>query len=384
MHISSRFKLTIIFSLLLVFVVGLTLRSFGSTPTHAAKVTHGWRIVASPLVNGGVLRAVAAVSATNVWAVGTTNSSTLIEHYSGKQWSVVANPNAGAWELNAVKAISTTNIWAVGNSTSNGSALIEHYNGTQWGSVISPLPSDGYSTYTLTGMTVLSASNIWASGYSSTNEGDQTLIEHYNGIQWSVIPTFTYNYNTFSMFNAINAASANDVWAVGSSWDATDDSGNQSTLIEHWDGFQWSVISSPSPGNDDWLNAVIAVSSTDVKAVGAVSTNSYALAEHWDGTQWTYASPPNGGFTANYLNGEIVFATNNAWAVGGYSNANPYTVKPLIEHWDGVHWTIIANPGTSSSYSELLGISKVPNTTTLWAVGDLYNNGYQPLIEFYS
>ncbi len=374
MHISSRFKLTIIFSLLFLFVVGLALRGFSSTPTHAAKATHGWHLVASPLIGGSVLRAVAAVSATSAWAVGYSSNSTLIEHYNGKVWSTVPSPNVGAGVLNTVKALSTTNVWAAGTTGYNGTVLIEHYNGKLWSIVNSPYMVDS----TLTGMTVLSATNIWAAGnYYNGYFGQSTLIEHYNGVQWSVIPS--PDADNFNSINAINASSPTDVWVVGSHWDAEDDSGSQATLVEHYDGYQWSVVPSPTPGYDDTLNAVIALSSVDVRAVGSASSSTFALAEHWDGIQWTNGVPPNGGVTYNYLNGEVAFATNNIWAVGAYDSS--YVTNTLIEHWDGAHWSIVASPNASPYYNILTGIAKVPGTTTLWAVG---NSGNGALIEFYS
>lgn len=384
MHISSRFKLTIIFSLLLLFVVGLTLRSFSSTPTHAAKATHGWHIIGSPYVGASSLRSVAAVSASNVWAVGTTYNSPLIEHWNGSQWSIISNPYVSGGILDSVKALSATSIWAIGSSTANGSALIEHYNGKQWSLINSPVPGNWYTTYSLANMTVVSASNIWAAGsLNASDGGNQTLIEHWDGFQWSVIPS--PNGDNYSVLNAINAAAANDIWAVGNSWNSPDSSDSHSMLTEHWNGYQWSVIGSPSPGYDNTLNAVVAVSSHDVRAVGSIDSRSYTLAEHWDGVQWTYGNPPNGGYAENALNGEVAFATNNVWAVGSTGNYSPsYVVQPLIEQWNGAHWNIVASPNVAASFSELFGITKVPgNTTTLWAVGDWYNNIYQSLIEFY-
>lgn len=72
------------------------------------------------------LRAVAVVSACDVWAVGNrqsgTSIQTLIEHWTGgKTWTVVPSPNpdgpAGIAELRSVSAVSASDIWAVGSNT---------------------------------------------------------------------------------------------------------------------------------------------------------------------------------------------------------------------------------------------------------------------------
>ncbi len=78
------------------------------------------------------LWAVAAVSANDVWAVGSDNNSsnvfqTLTEQWNGKQWSVVKSPSPGSFnnQLLGVAAVSANDVWAVGHADSN--TLIENY-----------------------------------------------------------------------------------------------------------------------------------------------------------------------------------------------------------------------------------------------------------------
>src|SRR5690349_11696444 len=51
--------------------------------------------------------------------------------------------------------------------------------------------------------------------------------------------------NPSSIFTAVRAVSASDVWAVGSHLTS---SGASVALIEHWDGSSWTVMHSPAPG----------------------------------------------------------------------------------------------------------------------------------------
>jgi len=68
--------------------------------------------------SAGLLNAVAAVSAKNVWAVGCSGGcngpDSLILHWNGKKWSKVASPDPGAGldELTGVSAVSASNVWA--------------------------------------------------------------------------------------------------------------------------------------------------------------------------------------------------------------------------------------------------------------------------------
>jgi hypothetical protein len=55
-----------------------------------------------------------------MWAVGGTGSGTLILHWDGAHWTRLPSPNIGASDgLNAVAASSASNIWAVGQFIDN-------------------------------------------------------------------------------------------------------------------------------------------------------------------------------------------------------------------------------------------------------------------------
>src|SRR2546429_116361 len=61
---------------------------------------------------------------------------------------------------------------------------------------------------------------------------------------WSVVPS--PNGSSSSGLSGVAVVSASDIWAVGSS--GSQRSGAQ-TLIEHWNGSSWSVVTSPNPGS---------------------------------------------------------------------------------------------------------------------------------------
>jgi hypothetical protein len=171
----------------------------------------------------------------------------------------------------------------------------------------------------------------------------------------------------------VAAVNTNDIWAVGYYING----GKNHTLAEHWDGTQWSVVSSANIGNGkSRFSGVAALSANNVWAVG-FKRNSNALIEHWDGTQWK--SIPNSKISGN-LNGIAALSANNMWAVGTIPSNRVF--QTLIEHWDGSNWSVVAGPN-AGSYSRLNGISTVPGTNNLWAVG-LHEKGNQgTLTEFY-
>src|SRR5690349_23862840 len=57
--------------------------------SHAAPTSSqsSWNIIPSPSPFASVLLGVTSFSATNAWAVGSSNGTTLIEHWDGKSWT---------------------------------------------------------------------------------------------------------------------------------------------------------------------------------------------------------------------------------------------------------------------------------------------------------
>ena len=129
----------------------------------------------------------------------------------------------------------------------------------------------------LAALAVVSANDIWAVGNSGTYGGQRsTLAEHWNGSTWSIAPT-PNGPNEVNWLLGADAVASNDVWAVGYSATNPPEQSFRRTLIEHWNGSAWSVIPSPNPTPplsggpvSNELYGVAAVSANDVWAVGHV------------------------------------------------------------------------------------------------------------------
>jgi hypothetical protein len=136
-----------------------------------------------------------------------------------------------------------------------------------WSQVTSPNVGTSYNT--LNGVAAISAHNVWAVG--AYGNGSITLVEHWTGIQWQVVASPNVKGSLSDSLSGIVAITTNNIWAVGSYNNA---SNNSQTLIEHWNGSKWSIVSSPnvvSVANS--LAAISAISATDIWAVGSVSGN---------------------------------------------------------------------------------------------------------------
>ncbi|HEX9547417.1 MAG TPA: hypothetical protein VF942_08780, partial [Acidimicrobiales bacterium] len=197
----------------------------------------------------------------NVWAVGDITDGSTIEHPQALQsavpgtngpWNVFLPNNFGGGNniLFGVTAITASNVWAVGNwrnfngdpSTvpptppSPARTLIGHWDGTTFTTIQGP-DVTSTSSDRLISVSASSASDVWAVGRTTDNNVDNTLILHYNGTTWSIIPGFNPSGTSNTLYS-VKALSTTLAYAVG---DYRDANGRDHTLIEKWDGAVWSV-----------------------------------------------------------------------------------------------------------------------------------------------
>lgn len=350
-----------------------------------------WSIVpsANPGTNGNYLVATTAVSSNDVWAVGNTASTsgpeqTLIEHWNGTAWNAVTSPNVGTGnnDFASIAAVSTSNVWAVGeylNSSGIAQTLIEHWNGTSWRVIASPNVGSGGNQ--LSGIVAVSARNIWAVGYSNYPNASTTLVVHWNGASWSVIPSPNVSGAAQSLLKGVALVSATDIWAVGY---YIDTGGTNHTLIENYNGLSWNIASTPDvgTGNSSLYGAALIPNTSTLWAAGIFtgSSGSYqTLVENWNGVGWSAIASPNASTNANLLNSVTAISATDAWAVGNYIDNNGVS-QALIENWDGTGWNVTNSPTTGTG-DLLIGVTNVPGGSDAWAVG-YSNNGQQSLIMF--
>lgn len=222
----------------------------------------------------------------------------------------------------------------------------------------------------LLGIAAVSEGDVWAVGWAQDPDGPsytkRTLIQHFNGALWSIVPSPNRQNDVSSQLYSVSAASANDVWAVGSSHNG---GAPTRTLIQHWDGSQWSVIPSPSPdGQLNELYGVAALSNNDVWAVGyrggtKSETPLETLILHWGGTSWRQVTSPNIAGGANQLSGIVAISTNDIWAVGSAGGA------PLAMHWDGNLWSVVPVRVRSGLSTERFTAVSGTAANDVWVVG---------------
>lgn len=86
------------------------------------------------------------------------------------------------------------------------------------------------------------------------------------------------------------------------------------------------------------------------------------------GTLWQVLPTPNAGTSRNVLRDVAPLSSDDAWAVGSLFDAEAQVERSLIEHWDGIAWSIAAAPTVGTGYQSLWGVSAL-SARDVWAVG---------------
>jgi HYR domain len=170
---------------------------------------------------------------------------------------------------------------------------------------------------------------------------------------------------------AVDARTAVDAWIV-----ANDQS-------SHYDGAAWTAVPVATGAGHAYLAAVEAIAPDDVWAVGKTFKGSPSTAiaipvvEHWDGVRWSIVPSPSPA-SLGHVKGELLavraLAPNDLWAAGSVDD------QTLIEHWDGTRWSVVAAPDGASTPSELRALAAI-SPDDVWAVGRTGQAPSQPLVE---
>ena len=366
----------------------------GKQAAAASLTGVGWSVVPSYSFGSldNILAGVSAASASDAWAVGAYDPSgsnvlaTLAEHFDGTRWTAFPLPNVGVQEnvLLAVSMPSTGKAWAAGyfvNGKFQQQTLIEHFDGTVW-SVI-PSPSPGARQNILYGIAAITDSDVWAVGAQEDASGLwHTLTEHWDGSTWSLVNAVDAGANG-NQFYAVKAVASNNIYAVGQQAGAGFP--NQA-LIEHWNGTAWSVVTSPADSSASALPLGVTATASSLTVVGQQETDTAPYTTYVAaGTPGALSlqSTPNAGAGENDLFAAATAADGSTWAVGWDINTTSGNHDPLILQGINGVWSLVSSPSLGSgSDSGFAGITAIPGGG-LWAVGVTASSkgNYSTLIE---
>lgn len=267
-------------------------------------------------------------------------------------WTPVSapTPTSGVDTLYAVDAYSENDVWAVGkheDSETPNQTLIQHWNGSQWSTVPSPNIAD--AGHVLYGIAASSPTDAWAVGSSFQNGVLKTLTQHWDGSAWTIVPSPNGSDGSGEL-RSVAIDATGDVWAVGLS--------NFKSLLLYWNGTTWQTAEQPAApiarvksglGGHVWA--------LSVKMDDAVTLQS------WNGSDWTTETTLQLPIPSDwyYADDFIVLAQDDIWVAGNFRY--PRDGRGLLWHWDGVGWTEYIN--YSTGITAIAGVSE----QNLWTIG---------------
>jgi hypothetical protein len=348
-----------------------------------------------------ILFAVAAVSSTDVWAVGTFDSAGLlpmVEHWNGTTWSwdsTVPNPSPSDNELFAISAWSSTDIWAVGEFSGNGSgttplmSLAYHWNGIAWSLITTPNLGPAGANNEILGVTALEGGHAVGVGYGNFVSGSTPR----RGEAWDLVATGVstslYEIGPGAGDNALLAVdrSGGSVWAVGY-WRSTATSARETLAIPAtWDSaghtLTWSIApgtsASPSPTNNV-LFAVAAISPSVFWATGWMQSGTVAktLTELYCGVHFNLVAPVMATVGAPFSL-TVTAANANQSTATGYLGTVHFTSSDSLAVLPGDHTFIPGDSGVhtfngvilNSPYSRTITVN---DTLTPFVMGSVAIN----------
>jgi hypothetical protein len=372
--------------------------SGGTTDGPEASVAVGpfLALESTPSMSGDEigLHGVACPATTTCVAVGSWYKEKSLESHlyaqlwNGREWKIQTVPSSsessGEHSLQAVACSSSTACTAVADPSSTATSekpYGERWNGTEWVVQSMPVPASGSERW-LASVSCGSATSCIAVGdYLATTGNHVPMVEHWNGTEWKVESTPALPYEAGEL-KGVSCTSATACTASGWQYLSGSVSG---TLIETWNGTAWKVQSSPNPSGSAGatFKGVSCTSTSFCAAVGewtAGKAEGYkTLVEQWNGTEWKVESTsnPNSG---DHLWGVTCTASNACSAVG-YSETSGHDA-PLEERWNGTLWAVRATPEISSEeYLESLASMSCASLDVCIAVGSSGPYHWQPLVE---
>src|SRR5205085_3581045 len=106
--------------------------------------------------------------------------------------------------------------WAVGSyASTRQQTLVEHWDGVSWATSISPNTSSSENNV-LNGITCDTSSDCWAVGFYDNGTENQTLIEQWNGVSWTIVDSQNSGPTEINSLNGVTCVPGADCWAVGS------------------------------------------------------------------------------------------------------------------------------------------------------------------------
>jgi hypothetical protein len=357
---STAHRLSLVVAAALSLTVGTTQVAAG------AGCTATWTVQAAPgLPDGAEVTAIAGLSASEAWAVGTDGTSGLLAHSTGGSWTSSRYSVAG-------KAVSLASIdagpegaWVVGSvAGATAAPLVLVNTGAGWRRV--PVPSAAAGA-TLRSVSYRTGDDVWLSG----SQAGHPVALRWDGARLRLLPL------PFPGFAAAVEAPLTGVLILSGQ------SGRSGHPPQAWrrTGSTWvqdRMPAAPAASEAALLNIDSARGEIWAAGWGRTPGGAVSFVYRWTGTRWAPNSPPAG----NAALGDVLVGRADGHVVAvGQELCDPAacTAPPraVIWDWNGTTWQQVTisglDPAQASSVTNVDGDGQ----GNRWASG---SQGGRPLV----
>lgn len=338
------------------------------------------------------IRGASASSPTDAWAVGGFDRA-VAWHWDGSRWAAV-QVDAGQRRydgLGGVAAVSADDAWAVGSTNSSdyirtSGPLVMHWDGSTWRTVDLPFHRPGY-------LEAVSAAHgeVWAAGSQKFGRWSRPLLLHFADGAWTqqTIP-FLFDYEELRQ---VFATSEHDIWVI-----AVRHRRPYGSIVAHWDGQSWRRIPMPF-GRFDPPSGLAVKSFTDAWAVGSYAdryctlrAHSRTIAAHWDGHRWKITPTPiiapdalltgvqiepDGTAVAMGVAGTVTLGSNTCrWTSHSRFSIGAREPDLIFERWDGDRWSVTGRD-RGAGYEGMFNVAGAATDGADWFVSGSLINHYE-------
>jgi hypothetical protein len=130
--------------------------------------------------------------------------------------------------LRAVTAVAANDVWAVGSKNGYSTPVAYHWNGAAWTEIPTAALGGSSGNNLFYGVAGTASDQVWAVGYRFTGSGAQPLVQRWNGTEFSneTVPVLPIGGQLYSVATGAGPA----VFAAGTQSDLIDGAQTDRTL----------------------------------------------------------------------------------------------------------------------------------------------------------
>jgi hypothetical protein len=280
------------------------------------------------------------------------------EHWNGHAWTVTLPPSISGAKFPVLTIVSCATatycvaggIYSPASNTHDAIAFAEVWNGNSWRlsvpTQVSPFHYEGFFTVSCTGTNFC----LLGGEYATSDHGYfTTLVERFNGTNWSLVTDAALRpqsngYATY--INSISCTSSVTCTAVGEQ-DKFSGALAWHGFAETFKGGKWTRSTADlSASTLTSLDAVSCATSSYCVAVGGAGTFAHettgkAIFDVWNGSSWTLHYADPPSHQGNFLINDQCLTTKYCVASGGEGAYNTNTLHGLTWFWSGSNFKLI-------------------------------------------